>query len=140
MIASIIKAITYTIKSEFEDIDVNSTDIDAGYNLPCFFIKIDSIKTEKMSTKIDTLYIVLEIIYVCENEKENQTECFRVSEILKNILLEKPIRVGEDISFQIYEDSLDIGDDYVSLTCDIEMNLIKDIEENLDYMEDIIIK
>lgn len=56
------------------------------------------------------------------------------------LLLEKPIKVNDDISFQIYEDSIDIGEDYVSMSFDIEMNLIKDIEEDLDYMESVIVK
>lgn len=56
------------------------------------------------------------------------------------LLLEKPIKVNDDTSFQIYEDSIDIGEDYVSMSFDIEMNLIKDIEEDLDYMESVIVK
>ncbi len=57
MQGKIVKAITQVLRNEFKSIDVNSTDIDAGYNLPCFFIKLYNIKTEKLSTKIDNLYI-----------------------------------------------------------------------------------
>lgn len=140
MIQKIIKAITQVLRNEFKSVDVNSTDVDAGYKLPCFYIEINNIKTEKLSTKIDTLYINLDILYACENEKENQKECFEISEKLRNLLLEKPIKADNDISFQIYEDSIDIGDDYVSISFDIEINLIKDIEEDLEYMENVIIK
>lgn len=145
MIERIVQSLTQILKSEFKDIDVNSTDIDAGYVLPCFFIKCNSIKTEKLTAKIDTLYMNIDILYACENkknnqEKSNQKECFEISEKLRNILLEEPTKVDNDISFQIYEDSIDIEDDYVSISIDVEMNLIIDIEEDLDYMEEVTIK
>ncbi|MFR5004047.1 MAG: DUF6838 family protein [Thomasclavelia ramosa] len=140
MIQKIIKTLTQILVNKFKNIDVNSTNINAGYKLPCFFIEVNSVKTEKLSYKIDTLYINLDILYACSDEKENQKECFEISEKLRVLLLEKPIKVNNDISFQIYEDSIDIGEDYVSMSFDIQMNLIKDIEEDLDYMENVIIK
>lgn len=140
MIERIVQSLTRILKSEFKDIDVNSTDIDAGYILPCFFIKCNSIKTEKLTAKIDTLYINIDILYACKDEKNNQKECFEISEKLRNLLLEEPTKVDNDISFQVYEDSIDIEDDYVSISFDVEMNLIKDIEEDLDYMEEVTIK
>lgn len=144
MIQKIIKTLTQILINEFKNIDVNSTNINAGYKLPCFFIEVNSVKTEKLSYKIDTLYINLDILYACSDEKENQKgnqkECFEISENLRVLLLEKPIKVNDDISFQIYEDSIDIGEDYVSMSFDIEMNFIKDIEEDLSYMENVILK
>lgn len=140
MVEKIVKAITQVLRSEFKSIDVNSTDIDAGYSLPCFFIKVNNIKTEKLSTKIDTLYINLDILYACKDEKENQKECFQIAEKLRNILIDKYIKIDDDLTFQIYEDSIDIEDDYISISVDIEMNLIKDTEEDLGYMEDVTIK
>ena len=140
MIQKIIKTLTQILINEFKNIDVNSTNINAGYKLPCFFIEVNSVKTEKLSYKIDTLYINLDILYACTDKKENQKECFEISEKLRVLLLEKPIKVNDDISFQIYEDSIDIGEDYVSMSFDIEMNLIKDIEEDLSYMENVIVK
>nr|DAM85353.1 MAG TPA: tail completion protein [Caudoviricetes sp.] len=140
MIQKIIKTLTQILVNKFKNIDVNSTNINAGYKLPCFFIEVNSVKTEKLSYKIDTLYINLDILYACTDKKENQKECFEISEKLRVLLLEKPIKVNDDISFQIYEDSIDIGEDYVSMSFDIEMNLIKDIEEDLSYMESVIVK
>nr|DAL83661.1 MAG TPA: tail completion protein [Caudoviricetes sp.] len=140
MIQKIIKTLTQILVNKFKNIDVNSTNINAGYKLPCFFIEVNSVKTEKLSYKIDTLYINLDILYACTDKKENQKECFEISEKLRVLLLEKPIKVNDDISFQIYEDSIDIGEDYVSMSFDIEMNLIKDIEEDLSYMENVIVK
>lgn len=140
MIQKIIKTLTQILVNKFKKIDVNSTNINAGYKLPCFFIEVNSVKTEKLSYKIDTLYINLDILYACSDEKGNQKECFEISEKLRVLLLEKPIKVNDDISFQIYEDSIDIGEDYVSMSFDIEMNLIKDIEEDLSYMESVIVK
>ena len=140
MIQKIIKTLTQILVNKFKNIDVNSTNINAGYKLPCFFIEVNSVKTEKLSYKIDTLYINLDILYACTDKKENQKECFEISEKLRVLLLEKPIKVNDDISFQIYEDSIDIGEDYVSMSFDIEMKLIKDIEEDLSYMENVIVK
>ena len=140
MIQKIIKTLTQILVNKFKNIDVNSTNINAGYKLPCFFIEVNSVKTEKLSYKIDTLYINLDILYACTDKKENQKECFEISEKLRVLLLEKPIKVNDDISFQIYEDSIDIGEDYVSMSFDIEMNLIKDIEEDLSYMENVFVK
>lgn len=140
MIQKIIKTLTQILVNKFKNIDVNSTNINAGYKLPCFFIEVNSVKTEKLSYKIDTLYINLDILYACTDKKENQKECFEISEKLRVLLLEKPIKVNDDISFQIYEDSINIGEDYVSMSFDIEMNLIKDIEEDLSYMENVIVK
>lgn len=140
MIEKIVKAITGVLKNEFKNIDIYSTDIDAGYTLPCFFIKVNSIKTEKLSSKIDTLYVNLDILYACENEKENQKECFQMAEKLRNLLIDKYIKIDDDLTFQIYEDSIDIEDDYISISVDVEMNLIKDVEDDLGYMEDVTIK
>lgn len=140
MIQKIIKVLTEILKNEFTGIEVYSTDIEAGYETPCFFITCNSIKTEKLSAKIDTLYINLEILYACEDRKINQKEGFEISEKLRNIFLEKPIKADDNISFQVFEDSIDIEANYISITFDIEMNLIKDIEEDLSYMEDVFIK
>ena len=144
MIQKIIKTLTQILVNEFKNIDVNSTNINAGYKLPCFFIEVNSIKKEKLSYKIDTLYINLDILYACsyekENQKGNQKEYFEIPDKLRVLLLEKPIKVSDNIYFQIYEDSIDIGEDYVSMSFDIEMNLIKDIEEDLSYMENVIVK
>lgn len=140
MIEKIVKAITSVLKNEFKNIDIYSTDIDTGYKPPCFFIKVNSLKTEKLSTKIDTLYVNLDILYACENEKENQKECFQMAEKLRNLLIDKYIRIDDDLTFQIYEDSIEIEDDYISISVDIEMNLIKDTEKDLGYMENIGIK
>lgn len=140
MVERVVKSITQFLKSEFKNVDVNSTDIDAGYTLPCFFIEINSIKTEKFNNKVDTLYINIDILYACENEKNNQKECFKIAEKLRNLLLEKTIKLDDNISFQIYEDSIDIEDDYVSISFDIEMNLIKDIDKGLEDMKEIFIK
>lgn len=139
MIKKIIGAITKILQNEFNNIDIYSTDIEAGYNLPCFFIKTNSIKTEKLSSKIDTLYITLDILYACENKEQNQNECFEMAEKLRNILIDKYIKIDDDLTFQIYEDSIDIEDDYISISFDVEMYLIKDTEEDLGYMENIII-
>ena len=139
MIKKITGAITKILQNEFNNTDVYSTDIEAGYNLPCFFIKTNSIKTEKLSSKIDTLYINLDILYACENKEQNQNECFEMGEKLRNLLLEKPIQVDEHISFQIYEDSIEIEDDYLSISFDIEMHLIKNTDEDLEYMENVVI-
>ncbi len=139
MIKKITGAITKILKNEFNNIDVYSTDIEAGYNLPCFFIKCNSIKTEKLSSKIDTLYINLDILYACENKEQNQNECFEMAEKLRNLLIDKYIKIDDDLTFQIYEDSIDIENDYISVSVDVEMYLIKDTEEDLGYMENIII-
>ncbi len=140
MIQKVIKALTDILINEFKDIEVYNTDVDAGYKSPCFFIMCNSIKTEKLSSKIDTLYINLDVLYVCEDRKINQRESFEISEKLRNIFLEKPIKIDDNIAFQIFEDSIDIEDNYISITFDIEINLIKDIEEDLSYMEDVSIK
>lgn len=139
MIKKITGAITKILKNEFNNIAVYSTDIEAGYILPCFFIKYNSIKTEKLSSKIDTLYINLDILYACENKEQNQNECFEMAEKLRNLLIDKYIKINDDLTFQIYEDSIDIEDDYISVLVDVEMYLIKDTEENLGYMENIIL-
>ena len=55
-------------------------------------------------------------------------------------MLEKPIKLDDNISFQIYEDSIDIEDDYISISFDIEMNLLKDIDEGVEAMKEIFIK
>ena len=36
-----------------------------GINCLALFIEVDHIKTEKLSYKIDTLYINLDILYAC---------------------------------------------------------------------------
>ena len=74
------------------------------------------------------------------DEKENQKECFQIAEKLRNLLIDKYIKIDDDLTFQIYEDSIDIGGDYVAISFDIEMNLIKDTEEDLSYMENVILK
>lgn len=134
---NIIKALTLKIREQFTNIEVYSTDIDAGYNLPCFFIKINNVKTEKLSSKIDTLYVNLDVLYACEDKKHNQRECFGVAEKLRVMLLENPILLDNNVSFQIYEDSIEIEDDYIAISFDVEINLIKDIEEDLEYIENL---
>lgn len=137
MIQKIIKVLTEILEDEFTGVEVYSTDIEAGYKSPCFFIMCNSVKTEKLSSKIDTLYINLDVLYACEDRKINQKECFEISEKLRNIFLEKPIKIDDNVAFQIFENSIDIEDNYISITFNIEMNLIKDIEEDLSYMEDV---
>lgn len=63
-----------------------------------------------------------------------------MAEKLRNLLIDKYIKIDDDLTFQIYEDSIEIEDDYISISVDIEMHLIKDTEEYLDYMENIDIK
>ena len=89
MIQKIIKVLTEILENEFTGVEVYSTDIEAGYKSPCFFIMCNSVKTEKLSSKIDTLYINLDVLYACEDRKINQKECFEISEKLRNIWNQK---------------------------------------------------
>lgn len=140
MIKKIIIGITELLKEHFVGINVYSNDIKTGYNCPCFFIDISNIKTEKLTAKIDILSVNLIISYVNEDEIINQIESLETSEKLRNALLEKTIKVDEGISFQIYENSIEIEDNYISIEFDVEMQLIKDIEEHLPFMEEISIQ
>lgn len=140
MLKQIIKAITTTLKTHFDGIKVYSTDVQAGNEFPCFFIEINSIGTEKLTSKIDILTLSILISYVNEDNIINQKESLEISEKLRNILIKEPIEINEGISFQIYENSIDIEDNYISIEFDVEMQLIRDLEENLPFMEDLIIK
>lgn len=140
MLKKIIVGITELLKEHFEGINVYSNDVKTGYDCPCFFIGINNIKTEKLTAKIDILSVSITISYVNEDKIINQIESLETSEKIRNALLEKPIKLNEGISFQIYENSIEIEDNYISIDFDIEMQIIKDTEEHLPFMEEITIQ
>ena len=140
IISSIVKALTEILENEFPKIEIYSTNIRAGYETPCFFVVCDNVKTGKYNTKIDTLSMDIDIIYSCEDRDVNQQEIFVMANTLRNLFIDKPILVNESISIAFFDDVLNLEDDSLTLSLELELQLLKDLEEDLEEIENINLK
>lgn len=133
-------AIVSRIYEVAPNIEVNSSDIEEGFNRPSFFVDMLDVESKNLMNKFNEKKIEMEVLYFPKDPQRNTVDLLQARDTFNKMFIENPyIAIEEDLIVEV--ENIDIFEIDKVLHCKFSLYISEEYEKNYEYtMDDLRIK
>jgi hypothetical protein len=104
--------------TEYNNVEIESSNIKKGFKRPCFYVEFDNLKKGNFNSTVADRNLTVRIHYFPTDRIKNKLELLEVQEVLENIFL-KPLIVGVNFVITINELNSKVADGVLNTSFDL---------------------
>lgn len=136
-IIDVVKAINARLKQAYPSIVIQSTDVQEGYQRPCFYTDVIDYTTEQLMTAFDRKMAVISVLYFPTDPHNYQVELLDVRERLQGAFI-GTLTIKDDFIVHILNVSDTVSDGVLNMDMEIEYYVRRgEADQSLPYIEDM---